>query len=129
SGLRRDAGALGAFVPAADAAAVPEGEPESQSEAESEAEVSISDAVAAAAGSTLRPSAVSVGKLDVATVDPAASAAVVLVLGEMIDAAIASGTDVVVSGSVQPEGYHFVVEGAAGERGAELASIAEALRE
>jgi len=50
------------------------------------------------------------------------------VLGEVLDIAIGADGAVVVHGSVQPEGYHFVIDATIGSRGAELLEIAEALR-
>jgi hypothetical protein len=46
----------------------------------------------------------------------------------VLDAALGSNADVVVSGSVQPEGYHFVIDAPTGERAAELARLADAMR-
>jgi hypothetical protein len=69
-----------------------------------------------------------VGELEPALVDVDAGAAVMVVLGEVLDAALAGNADVVVCGSVQPEGYHFVIDAAAGERAAELTQLADAMR-
>jgi hypothetical protein len=122
-GLHRDAGALLALVP----------DPVSQSLAPPEPAAglgsSISDTVAATALTTLRPRAVEVGELQQALVDAGVTGKVMVVLGEVIDAAIGPEGAVVVHGSVQPEGYHFILDTAIGTRGAELARLAEALRD
>jgi len=123
SGLHRDEGALRALVP--------------DSTPEPSAEVlpphrpgpSVSEVLNAAAQTTLRPSAVAIGDLEPAIVDETASDAVVVVLGEVIDVAIGAHGRIVVSGSVQPEGYHFVADAPAGGRADELAHLAEALRD
>ena len=123
SGLHRDEGSLRALVPdpspvpAADAAPPHVPGP------------SVSDVLNAAAQTTLRPSVVGVGDLVAAIVDETASDTVVVVLGEVIDAAMGIDSRVVVGGSVQPEGYHFVVDAPVGKRADELAQVAEALRD
>jgi hypothetical protein len=122
-GLQRDAGALLALVP--DAAPTPPAPP-ARSVGPG---LSVSDTVAAATRTTLRPPAVAVGELEAAMVDETSSGAVIVVLGEVIDAAIGADGDVVVWGSVQPEGYHFVVDAPIGARSAELAHVADALRD
>jgi hypothetical protein len=123
SGLHRDEGSLRALVP--DPSPVPAADPAPPHVPGPP----VSDVVNAAAQTTLRPSAVGVGELEAAIVDETASDAVVVVLGEVIDAAMGTDGRVVVGGSVQPEGYHFVVDAPVGKRSDELAQVAEALRD
>jgi hypothetical protein len=123
SGLQRDAGTIRALVPDA---ALPPGMSSTPSIGRGP---SVSETVSAAARTTLRPSAVVVGELEPAIVDASASSAVMVVLGEVIDAAIGPDGDVVVWGSVQPEGYHFVADAPLATRAAELVRVGEALRE
>ncbi len=123
SGLHRDEGSLRALVP--DLASAPDEE----SEAPHVPGPPVSEVLNAAAQTTLRPSAVGIGELEAAFVDETASDAVVVVLGEVIDAAIGADSRVIVWGSVQPEGYHFVVDTPVGKRADELAQVAEALRD
>ena len=142
SALHRDAEALRALIPDAVAAAAADAAPSTARTTASELNApaptpiapsntgpSITDTVAAAARTTLRPSAVVVGNLEPAAIEPDTGAAVMVVLGEVLDAALASKADVVVWGSVQPEGYHFVIDAAIGERANDLAQLAEAMRE
>jgi hypothetical protein len=123
SGLHRDEAALRALVPdmIPDAGAEPP--------LPHVPGPSVSEVLTAAAQTTLRPSAVGIGELEPAIVDETASDAVVVVLGEVIDAAIGTESRIVVWGSVQPEGYHFVADAPVGKRSDELTHIAEALRE
>lgn len=122
SGLLRDEGALRALVPEP-------GNGHVDIEPSAEAGLSIASTVAAAAETTLQPPAVQVGELENATVDAGVGGSVMVVLGEVIDAAIGAEESVVVHGSVQPEGYHFIIETAMGVRDAELAHLADALRD
>ncbi|HEY5011709.1 MAG TPA: hypothetical protein VIK61_03265, partial [Acidimicrobiia bacterium] len=132
--LRHDEGALRALVPDSRGEA-PEETHEPDGPAGSPPVIavgpgpSVSDTVAAAALTTVRPPSVSVRELEPAFVETGAGSAVMVVLGEVIDAALGSEGDVVVWGSVQPEGYHFVVDAVIGDQAVELAHIAEALRE
>jgi hypothetical protein len=123
SALHRDADAIRALVP--NGAPVPTETPAPSIGPGP----SISQTVSAAAHTTLRPSVVVVGELEPAMVDALASGSVMVVLGEVIDAAIGDDGDVVVWGTVQPEGYHVVVDAPLGTRTAELVHVAEALRE
>lgn len=127
SGLRRDAGALRALLPDSVVAATERSGGEAAPA--SGPGPSISETVDAVARTTLRPTAVVVGELEPAFVAGSGTDVVLVVLGEVVDAAIGGDGDVVVWGSVQPEGYHLVVDAAIGDRGAELAHLAVALRE
>ena len=141
--LRRDEGALRALVPGSRGAGHNETDDTTETDDTSETDEhaanrpvlavgpgpSVSDTLAAAALTTLRPPSVGVGELEPAFIDIGAGSAVMVVLGEVIDAALGGEGDVVVWGSVQPEGYHFVVDAVIGDQGAELAHVAEALRE
>lgn len=126
SGLHRDEDALRALVPDTAPTSAASG---AESASPHVPGPSVSAVLAAAAQTTLRPSAVAIGELEPAIVDETASDAVVVVLGEVIDAAIGAESRVVVWGSVQPEGYHFVADAPVGKRGDELARVAEALRD
>src|SRR6185312_1942326 len=125
AGLHRDEDALRALVP--DKTEPPDAEPEPSSNGKTG--LSIANTVSAAAQTTLRPPAVVMGELEPATVDEGVGGAVMVVLGEVLDAALGGEGAVVVHGSVQPEGYHFIVETAIGARDAELDSLADALRD
>ena len=123
SGLHRDAGALRALVPE-------ESQPPPTADELPEGHGSSMIAVvAAAAHTTLRPPAIVLGDLEPAIVDAAVTSAIMVVLGEVLDTAIGAEGAVAVHGSVQPEGYHVVIDSTIGLRGAELAEIAEALRD
>lgn len=124
SRLHRDEGALRALVPEHR-----DDRDDDEMEPSVEPGLSISSTVSAAAQTTLRPPAVEVGELENATVAAGVGGAVMVVLGEVIDAAIGAEETVVVHGSVQPEGYHFIIETAIGTRDAELAYLADALRD
>jgi hypothetical protein len=122
-GLHRDEDALRALVP--EPVAPHDREPEPSGELG----LSIANTVTAAAQTTLRPPAIEVGELEPAEVDAGVGSAVMVVLGEVMDTAIGADANVAVHGSVQPEGYHFMIVSAIGTRGAELAYLAEALRD
>jgi hypothetical protein len=122
SGLHRDAAALRALLP--DESPAPAAAAESSVVHGS----SITATVAAAAQTTLRPPAIVLGDFENAIVDSGITGAITIVLGEVLDSAIGADGAVVVHGSVQPEGYHVVIDATIGSRGAELMEIAEALR-
>jgi hypothetical protein len=124
AGLHRDEDALRALVPTAQpnpTDAEPSGAPVPGP--------SVTETLTMAAATTLRPPSVGVGQLEPALVDQSAAEAVVVVLGEVLDVALAIDGDIVVSGSVQPEGYHFVIGAPIGDQSAQLSAIAESLRE
>ena len=124
AGLHRDEEALRALVP--DTVAT---DPHDDDTATAGPGPSIADALTAASRTTLRPAGITVGEVEPALLDAAAADAVGVVLGEVLDAALAVDGDLVISGSAQPEGYHCVIDASVGERADELASIAEGLRE
>lgn len=122
SGLHRDAAALRALLPDESPSPAAAAEPSVGHGS------SITATVAAAAQTTLRPPAIVIGDFEPAIVDSGVTGAITIVLGEVLDIAIGADGAVVVHGSVQPEGYHFVIDATIGSRGAELLEIAEALR-
>ena len=123
SGLHRDEDALRALIPEESQP------PPAAAEVSIDHGSSIVAVVAAAAHTTLRPPAIVLGDLEPAIVDAGVTSAIMVVLGEVLDTAIGAEGAVAVHGSVQPEGYHVVVDSTTGTRAMELAEIADALRD